>query len=539
MSEMEALQRHFDTLPEAFALLEILLDADKKPYDFRFMYVNQALIDLQGLSKEQIQGSRFYQIFPEGSRKWLPFLYDAAFQRKKHVLRKFFSPEINRYLRIICYPWPGSHLCACLLYDETEFVRADQRLYTANEQLCTAEKKMKEACQQAEQANTAKTAFLRAISHDMRTPLSGIISYTELALNAKHPELTHEYLEKIQSSGKLLLQLINNTLDLSKIETGTVVLNPEPVNTGVLLQEVIDAVKVLMEQKKIDFKVSTGNAALPNVYVDIMRMKEILINLLSNAMKFTAVGGCVTFLVDTLHISRKMVQYRITVRDNGCGMSEDFLPRLFDPFTQETNPMSGKVFGSGLGMSIVKQLVECMGGTIQVKSELEKGTEFVINLKLKIAPTRIVERLEDKIGDVPLDIIHNTKLLLCEDHTINQEIVTAIMELQDAEVICAANGQEGVELFRQSEPGEFAAVLMDEQMPVMDGFKAAKKIRSLERADAKIVPILALTGNAYADAVQHEREAGMDAHIVKPFEPGKLLATLAQCMLRKRAQAKE
>lgn len=538
MGEMESLERHFGTMPEAFALFEVLLDPIKEPYDFRFLYLNKAMAKLLGFDKKNLLGARYYQIFPEGDRKWLTFYYDAAFNRKQHILRKFYSREIKKYLRIICYPWPGANLCACLFLDETDYVKSDKRLYQANQSLQEAKQKLDRAYAEAKKANDDKTELLASVSKGIRTPLDGILGYINLAMEIDRPELLREYMAKIKDSGQMLQKLINKTADLSRIERGEIVLNPEPVSYGLLLRAIFDMMKPAMEAKKIKFVVDTSKAALPNVYMDILRFQDIILNILSNAINFTAENGRIDFIVETLELGEKEVQDRIVIRDTGCGMSKKFLPHLFEPFSQEYKESRARDSGAGLGMSIVKKLVELMGGQIKVNSEPEKGTEFTLYMRTALAPERYVSKKPRKRIDISLDIVEGKKVLLCEDNEVNQELATAILEMQGIEVVCAMDGREGLDIFTKSSLREFAAILLDERMPVMDGLETARRIRELQREDAQEVPILALTGNTYENSVKRAREAGMDAYLLKPFEPGKLLETLAECMVKKHQQDK-
>lgn len=527
MSELELLEKYFGSMPQAFCLLEILLDANKEPYDFRFLYLNNAMAQLEGFPKEELTGSRFYELFPKGDRKWLGFFYGTAFERKTYRLRRFFSSEIHKYLRIACYPWPGASLCACLVTDETDLVQAERNVHRTSTRLQTAKRELRVACHKAERANDAKTGFLSSVSHDMRTPLNGILGYTNLALQAKHPELMREYLEKIQSSGKLLLELINNTLDLNQIETGAITLHPESISQQALLEDVVNAVQVSMDEKNIVFRVDSSGAFMTNICVDVLRMREVLINLLSNAIKFTPNEGRIDFIVETIELDENYIYDRVIVRDSGCGISEEFLPRLFEPFTQERNRISGNVIGSGLGLSIVKRLVELMGGGIEVKSRIGEGTEFTLYLKSALAPEDFRPEAKKTVLSAQ-EVLKGKRILLCEDNEINREIAEAILEMQEMEVVAAENGQEGLRLFEESPLYGFAAVLMDEEMPVMDGFAATQAIRSLLRPDAGIVPVLALTGNAYHEAADRARKAGMDACLLKPFEPEELFEVLVQ-----------
>ncbi len=380
------------------------------------------------------------------------------------------------------------------------------------------------ALDEASRANRAKSDFLSNISHDMRTPLNGILGFTELAIQTGDSVKRQDYLEKIKSSGCFLRDLINDTLELSRIENGKKSLQPESVPATELFASVVNAVRGVAEAKKIDFVVDTKALQTKCLCVDRISIEKILLNLLSNAIKFTPSGGKVELLAEEIHMAEKAVSCRMIVRDNGIGMSPDFIPRMFHPFEQECASSAQGNVGTGLGLAIVKQLVTLMEGHIFVHSQKGIGTEFVLEFPFQLTEHLIRPAEKTMVKAEPG--LWGKKILLCEDNPLNREIAQTILEMQGAEIVCAANGKEGVEIFMASGLSEFDAILMDIRMPVMDGLQAAAEIRSLKREDAKKVPIIALSANAFVEDVQKSKMAGMDDHLTKPIEPKILVRTL-------------
>jgi len=386
---------------------------------------------------------------------------------------------------------------------------------------------LKAALDEAEKANAAKNVFLSNVSHDMRTPLNGVIGYTDLALESSDINLVHSYLGHISESARILLRLVNDTLDLSKIENGLITLNPEPANLAGLVQGVAASVMPSAEAKRIELVCGGDQHSEIYVKADIARMQELLINLLSNAIKFTPQGGKVELVLNCAPLGEDRIRSTIVIRDNGIGMSSEFIPRMFDPFAQERNPHCTDTSGSGLGLTIVKRIVEIMGGTIEVKSEQEKGSEFILHLDFArdlASPSR-----EQSGPRISLSL-KGKKVLLCEDHPMNSEIAKGLLEKEGMTVVCADNGIKGVSAMSASAPGEFDLVLMDIRMPLMDGLEAARAIRALPRPDAATVPIIAMTANAFDEDVQKSREAGMNAHLSKPIDPLVLYRTISELL---------
>lgn len=383
----------------------------------------------------------------------------------------------------------------------------------------------------AKQADAAKSEFMSRMSHDMRTPMNGIIGLTSLALDL--PDLTPEALEHlygIKSSSEYLLSLINDVLDMSKIESNKLVLIPQPINARRLVDDIITSIKTQLDNKQITLDLQMVNTELRYVLVDRMRLQQIFINILSNAVKFTPVGGKIEWLIECLKFENGILHDRIVIRDNGIAMSSEFLPELFEPFEQEQNDATASYAGTGLGMSIVKNLVEAMDGSIEVKSEKGIGTEITIYLNFKRVEKADAENSIAKPTVIDLTGKH---ILICEDHPLNMQIACKLLEKKGIVVTQAKNGQEGMDAFAQSPLSFFDAVLMDIRMPVMDGLEASNAIRQLDRPDAKTVPIIAMTANAYDEDRKKTQQAGMNAHLAKPFDPQVLYQTVIDFIDRK------
>ena len=382
---------------------------------------------------------------------------------------------------------------------------------------------LQQALLDAERANEAKSMFLASISHDMRTPLNGILGFTDFALRTDELEKKQDYLHKIKLSGTLLLSLINDTLELSRIESGKVVLEAEILPASELLESIVVAVQAMADEKQICFLTDFARAPQGFVRVDRLKFQEIVLNLLSNAMKFTLAGGEVSLVMKSLVPPLEDCNLRIIVRDNGIGISREFMPKLFEPFTQEHSSQAGNVMGTGLGLSIVRRIVALMGGTIAAESTKGIGTTFTVDIPLEVVETSSLETLEHQEA---VDL-QGRRVLLFEDNYLNAEIARTLLEEKGVQVVHVENGQLGVELFQDSPPGSFDAILMDIRMPVMDGYEATAAIRRLSRADANL-PIIAMTADAYAEDIKKCRAAGMDSHVAKPIDPAQLFSELSR-----------
>lgn len=383
------------------------------------------------------------------------------------------------------------------------------------------------ALEEARRANNAKSEFLSRMSHDLRTPMNVIIGLTAMALEElDQTEEMKGMLANISSSAQYLLSLINDCLDMEKITSGKIELHPEVYLNTDFYNSVRAVIVPLCKQKNITFIIDNKNDASPAIMVDKVRIEQIFYNLLSNAVKFTPEGGTVEMLIRNQTVEDGYTSYDSIVRDNGIGMSEEFQRHMFETFTQETNSVTPEYTGSGLGLAIVKQLVELMGGTISVKSSPGKGTEVTVHFRLPLA--KETEKAVALPKPIVMDQLKGKRILLVEDHPLNSLIAEKILEKNGIIVSTASNGQEALDRFVSSEEGFFDGVLMDIRMPVMDGLEATRAIRASDKADAKAIPIIAMTANAFDVDVQKSLDAGMNAHISKPIDAKILYDTLAE-----------
>ena len=373
------------------------------------------------------------------------------------------------------------------------------------------------AAKKAEAANEAKTEFLQRMSHDIRTPINGIRGMVNMAEHyAYDMEKQTEYRTKVKEASNLLLELVNDVLDMSKLESGEVVLEESPFNLSSIFREVFGVIEQMAAEQNIRIRWEKKEITHRNLIGSPGYVKRVMMNILSNAVKYNKENGQI--YISCMEISSeqpKMTTMEFVCRDTGIGMTEEFQKCVFEPFAQEHTGSRTKFAGTGLGMPITKKLVEKMGGTITFESEKGVGTTFVIRVPFKI-DLDADKREEQK--DVSEKSIKGLHILLAEDNELNMEIAEFMLQNEGADVTKAWDGQEAVELFRNSEPGEFDVILMDIMMPVMNGYEAAKMIRSLDREDAKEVPIIAMTANAFTEDRIRAKEAGMDEHIAKPVD---------------------
>ena len=500
-------------------------------------------IDLENSTYEMIKGSAdVEQMLPysgpyeellrvlvgvinEGFRK--EFAESFSLQNIQELTRKEIMDYGGDFLRIFgdVHKWVNVRLVqdpqhspgkAALCFREME---EEKQRQLQNIQL------LEEALKAADASKKSQKEFFSGMSHDMRTPLNVIIGMAQLGLREDcSQEKMKEYLQKISVSGNQLLTLINDILEMSRMEQGKIDLENSTFNLCDTLMTCVSPFELQAKSEGKIFKVET-NVYSPVVCGDPLRLTQILNNLISNAVKFTERGDCITVSLKQVKRSRHG-RYMFVVEDTGAGMSKEFLPRLFEPYERERRFGAQNVAGTGLGMPIVKNLVSQMGGEITVESQLGEGTRFNVMLPFSVSAAEAPTEKQE----TDLDGLAGKRILLAEDNPLNMEIVSEFLEMKEMEVVTAENGRIALERFSASEAFFFDAVLMDMQMPEMDGCTAAGRIRALDRADAKTVPIIALTANAFPEDIARTAAAGMNVHLSKPIDPRLLWTTLQQVM---------
>jgi signal transduction histidine kinase/CheY-like chemotaxis protein len=393
-----------------------------------------------------------------------------------------------------------------------------------NDELC-------DALRAAKQAEESKADFFARMSHDLRTPMNVILGLADLSAEEPDTDRLRENVRKIHDAGQYLLSIINDSLDFQRIEAGGLKLQPVVVRTGELVESITELAVQANKEKSVEVRLQNkGVNQDAYLRVDPIRLKQIFVNLISNAIKFTPAGGTVEMTIEVIERKERAVHDRITIADTGIGMSKDFLENgMFRPFSQEHNAFSAGYAGSGLGLSIAKQLLDLMGAHIQVESELGEGTKFTVDIDFELvedeeAALQLRSVEERRFRLTPR--LEGVRVLLVEDHPLNAEIATKLLERAGCQVTRAENGLLGVEAFCGAEPFHYDAVLMDIRMPELNGLEAARRIRGLDREDAGQVPIIAMTANAYEDDIRASLECGMNAHLAKPFQPQELYETL-------------
>ena len=399
--------------------------------------------------------------------------------------------------------------------------QAMKEMEESNKKLKKAKDITTEALQTAENANKAKTDFLSNMSHDIRTPMNAIIGMTSLIRHdAGNKAKVIEYADKIDISSQHLLGIINDVLDMSKIEAGKTVFKYTDFSILDFITELNTIFHSQIDEKNQTLTIIKENIRHEWVNGDQVHLMQIFSNLVSNAVKYTQEGGKIQFLVEECETKSSVyAKYRFLVSDNGMGMSADFKDTIFDAFTRAESSMTNKIQGTGLGMAITKNLVEAMGGSIDVESELSQGSCFEVLIDLRIAEDRFVSSAEQAEKDEPAgNVLKGMRFLCAEDNELNAEILMELLKIEGAECTICENGKRVLEAFEQSAPGDYDMILMDVQMPVMNGYEATKAIRRSSHELAKTIPIIAMTANAFSEDIQHSLAAGMNAHVSKPVE---------------------
>ena len=417
--------------------------------------------------------------------------------------------------------------------NQQEAIRVERennvKLETVNTELRQAKQAAEEAFQVAQEASRSKSSFLANMSHDIRTPMNAIIGMTSLIrYDAGDKGKVIEYADKMDTSSQHLLGIINDVLDMSKIEAGKTVFKYADFSIVDFIQELDTVFHSQIYEKQQNFTIIKENIRHEWVTGDRVHLMQIFSNLLSNAIKYTQEGGEIQLLAEECEAkSSAYAKYRFLVSDNGMGMSADFQNTIFDAFTRAENSMTNKIQGTGLGMAITRNLVEAMGGTIDVESELGQGSCFEVLIDLKIAEDRTVAlAAQEETDEQDGNILQGMRFLCAEDNEINAEILTELLKIEGAECTICENGEEILNAFEQSVPGDYDMILMDVQMPVMNGYEATKAIRRSSHELAKKIPIIAMTANAFSEDIQHSLAAGMNAHVSKPVDMKTLEKTI-------------
>jgi len=510
------------------------------------IFVNLQMFRILGMDKPKGQDTRqqlmsdpliaaymkdaFIAVYPDDIEKVRKAFHDGYNKDyfsvgNYRIMKKDGSPVWINQEAILREIRPDGHI----FYASYRVVEREVELQVKLEKQLENEKLLR---QEANSANTAKSEFLSRMSHDMRTPLNGIIGMTYLTQEMELPEKARENLEKIDTSSKFLLSLINDVLDMSKAESGKIELHPEPYPVDEVANYIDSIIAPLCAERNQIFSFEPASILTDLIpMLDKLRFNQIVFNLLSNAVKYTPEGGKIRYRMIEKKLDDSHMSMHLEIMDNGIGMSEEFQKVLFEPFTQENRMESSEIHGSGLGLSITKRLIDAMDGRITVKSRLGEGTTFSVDLLLDCIPVK-AEKEEQKSRSENGERLAGKHVLLCEDHPLNQEIAKSILEERSMLVTVADDGEAGVKAFSRSAIGYFDCILMDIRMPIMTGYEAAKAIRRLDRADARKVPIIAMTADAYAEDVQKAKDAGMNGHVAKPIDPVHLFSVLQE-MVRK------
>ena len=435
----------------------------------------------------------------------------------------FFVTACSIWIQLENPGWLVINASYAVIYVWCDITVEEQRRQVLYNEINRKNQELENVAQKAESAAHAKSEFLSRMSHDIRTPMNAIIGLTHLAQEEEDLQVVREYLHNIDTSSDFLLGLINDILDMSKIENGELTLKEDAYTREEFMNSINTVIKPLMDKREIQF-VFRMEANVECIRVDRLRYNQIFFNLLSNAAKFTPKGGTVEFTTEGLPVRDDKAGIRFHIKDNGIGMSPEFLPHLYDPFFQERAKGGEDVKGTGLGLPIVKSLVDIMGGTISVQSELGKGTEFIVELYVPVAEAET----ENPVSEIAMENLKDARILLVEDNNINIYVAQLILEKAGCLVEIAKDGKEAVEHFKESGINYYHAILMDVRMPIMNGIDATKAIRALNREDAATIPIIAMTADAFDEERKKTLEAGMNYHLSKPINPRLLYKILSE-----------
>ena len=515
--EREYREMLFQLLSENVDSVFFIYDAARRMLD----YISENTQRILGASRDEFIGQNFFisNVMPDADRQ---MQISKALEEKHNFSLDYpyQNPQTGKQqlLRLSGYvplePYWQSKWIFCV-DDRTEEVLKEQRL--------------EQAVRDADKASLAKTEFLANMSHDIRTPMNGIIGMTQLALmDGTAPEKMRGYMQKVADSSTYLLSLINDILDMSKIESGKIELNPQPYSIKKLRVYLESVILPMCRDKEISFEADMDDTVC--FLVDQQRFNQVLLNILSNAVKYTPRKGRVKFSLHVAATGPKEAHVSIVVADNGIGMTPEFQKKMFMPFAQESRKDAG-MNGTGLGLAIVKNLVDLMDGTIRVESTVGVGTCFWIDMETRLLDAYEVDTASEDV-DGTAESLAGAHVLLCEDNFLNQEIMVSILETVGISAEVADNGEQGLLLYLNHEPGHYAAILMDCRMPVMDGYEATRKIRAAKKPDSEHIPIVALTADAFEEDKTRCLEAGMNDFITKPIDIPKLVRVLMRAIGR-------
>lgn len=408
---------------------------------------------------------------------------------------------------------------------------------TIFDQICSKKRRekqyaaeLKKSAEQAKEASEAKTRFLFNMSHDIRTPMNAIIGFSDLlGKNLKNEEKAREYLGKIKSSGNFLMTIIDQVLEKARIESGTAVLKMQAENLSEMFYSVNTVFESAIQSKEIQYSIDT-NIQHKYAVCDKTKLQEIYLNIVSNAIKYTPNGQAIHVNITEIASDDKKAWYVFICEDTGIGMKQEYLPHIFDEFSREHTATENKVVGTGLGLSIVKSFVELMDGKIYVESEQGKGTKFTVEISLEIASEEDVYKKKESEQSIISDKSIGKRILLAEDNELNAEIAIELLKEEGILTDWAKDGQECCDMLGQAEDGYYALILMDIQMPRLNGYEATAKIRQMENRKKAAIPIIAMTANAFAEDIQMAKNARMNGHIAKPLDGEKMITVLKQCL---------
>ena len=438
-----------------------------------------------------------------------------------------YRNESNQYCEMKCVKvgdWNQEHKAIFGFAVKDEEIRGEMK----------AQKELQEAKERAEAASAAKSEFLTRMSHDIRTPINGVIGMTELAeKNLSNPQKMEKCLQKITKAAYHLNSLVNDILDMSHIESNKLEVAHKPMNILSLADGCLSIFEGQLYNRSLKIITEFDDFGHPFLLGDELHLRQALVNILGNAVKFTPDGGKIIFRIQQLSMGFKTITYRFEVEDTGIGMKPEFLKHIWETFAQEDSGARSEYKGSGLGTSIAKSLVELMGGTISVKSKLNEGSTFTIDIPFVIDDRTETNRKASIEEAEEMETLHGSRILLVEDNETNRDSAKGLLEAEGAIVTTAENGKIALKIFSESKPNTYDAILMDIMMPVMNGIEATKAIRALNRSDAKITPIIALTANAFEEDVRASLEAGMNEHLTKPINIAHVIRSLIKCMRQK------